>query len=129
MWSDSKDSHGGFWGSSSNSMGTTWTMNVHTEEHGDEIETMQDGSVTVASLEEEEQNVANKKSTEPASRPKQSNSDAIPSTSTCDYVDGTWVCHPYKIELLERQLFSNTPGMARRTAVIETLRSREYFIN
>jgi hypothetical protein len=126
MWSNSKDSHGGFWGSSSNSMGTTWTMNIQTEEHGDEIETMRDGSVTDASQEEEEESVVNRKSVvDTAARPKQ---NVERSTSTCDYVDGTWVCHPYKIELLERQLFSNTPGMARRTAIIETLRSREYQI-
>lgn len=109
-------------------MGTTWTMNVQTEEHGDEIETTQDGSVTVASVEEEQQNAAKRKPTVDPAAPKQSHPDDIPSTSSCDYVDGSWVCHPYKIEILERQLFSNTPGMARRTAIIETLRSREYFV-
>lgn len=36
--------------------------------------------------------------------------------------DSTWICHPYKIELLEQQLFHNSPGLTRRNAVIETLR-------
>ena len=37
----------------------------------------------------------------------------------------TYICQPYKVELLERQLFTNNPGNARRIAIIETLRTRK----
>jgi hypothetical protein len=128
MWS-TRDSLGS-WGMS-NSMGTAWTMNVQTEDHGDEIETFQDGSTTVASMEEEEETMASSKKpsvSSPQRRQQQQRSAVEETSSSCDLVDGTWVCHPYKIELLERQLFSNNPGVARRTAIIETLRSRTYCV-
>ena len=130
MWGTGSSKEGqGFWRTNSNnSSHSVWTMNVQTQDYGDEIETMRDGSVSAASLEDDDFSV-------PKSRPKLvipqrsqvkgQEAAAVPSSSTCDLVDGTWVCHPYKIELLERQLFSNTPGEARRTAIIETLRSRK----
>jgi hypothetical protein len=49
--------------------------------------------------------------------------------SPCNLIDGNWVCHPYKIEQLEQQLYSNSPGASRRTAIIETLRHSESFMN
>lgn len=107
-------------------MNSFWTVNVQTEEHDDEIENFHDGSVTVASQEEEEQILAQQKSaSNPVIRTTLSHSEGVKSTST-DYVDGALVYQPYKKELLERQLFSNTPGMARGTAIIKTLQSREY---
>jgi hypothetical protein len=39
--------------------------------------------------------------------------------------NGTWVCHPYKLEKLERELFNNSPGAGRRSAIIETLQKSE----
>jgi hypothetical protein len=36
--------------------------------------------------------------------------------------DGSWVCRPYKIEILQQQIKENSPGSGRRTAIIETLR-------
>lgn len=35
---------------------------------------------------------------------------------------GGYVCQPYKVEILDRQLLGNSPGAGRRAAVIETLR-------
>ena len=37
----------------------------------------------------------------------------------------SWICQPYKIEQLERELYSNSPGPGRRAAVIETLQQGE----
>ena len=40
---------------------------------------------------------------------------------SCSFVDGSWVCHPYKTERLNQQIKNNSPGSGRRTAIIETL--------
>jgi len=40
---------------------------------------------------------------------------------SCSFVNGSWVCHPYKTERLNQQIKNNSPGSGRRTAIIETL--------
>ena len=39
-----------------------------------------------------------------------------------DLKDGYWVCQPYKQEIIQQQLDSNSPGANRRTAIIGALR-------
>jgi hypothetical protein len=148
MWNNS-------WGlasSPSAGTGTSWTMQVQTEDHGDEIETMQDMSMTAGSFDigDEDESIlptnnddvntgnttAQKQKNENRGK-KQGNKmiddyyDSNPvkaSIAHCELgPDGsTYICQPYKVELLERQLFTNNPGNARRVAIIETLRSRKY---
>jgi hypothetical protein len=148
MWSNS-------WGmTSSPSAGTgaSWTMHVQTEDHGDEIETMQDMSTMAGSFDigDEDESILptsnDKSSTANAATPKPNskargkfqgdtmsddyydNGPAKASMSHCELgPDGsTYICQPYKVELLERQLFTNDPGNARRIAIIETLRTRKH---
>ena len=40
---------------------------------------------------------------------------------SCTFVNGSWVCLPYKVERLAQQIRYNSPGSGRRTAIIETL--------
>ena len=148
MWSNS-------WGVASNpsaGTGTSWTMHVQTEDHGDEIETMQDMSTMAGSFDigDEDESILptsnDKSSAENAATQKPTsktrgkfqgdtmsdeyyeNEPVKSCVSQCELgPDGsTFICQPYKIELLERQLFTNTPGNARRIAIIETLRTRKY---
>lgn len=42
-------------------------------------------------------------------------------TGSCVYMDGYWVCNPYKSETLEKQLKKHPQGPERRRAIIETL--------
>jgi hypothetical protein len=142
MWSNS-------WGMTSTpsaGTGTSWTMHVQTEDHGDEIETMQDMSTIAGSFDigDEDESILRttneKGTTTKATTPKQNsqtrgkcgamNDETVKSSiSQCELgPDGsTYICQPYKVELLERQLFTNNPGNARRVAIIETLRARKYF--
>ena len=128
MWNNS-------WGMSAPSAatGTSWTMQVQTEDNGDEIETMQDmstmgGSFDFADEEDEsilmtqndKGNAANTTSKKAASERRA----ASPCELGPDH--STYICQPYKVELLERQLFTNSPGTTRRAAIIETLRKRKY---
>jgi hypothetical protein len=153
MWSNS-------WVTSpSYNTGASWTMNVQTESHGDEIETMQDMSTMAGSFdvgdEELDQSVMDGGNDNQRKQPTRSTTERnattkksslskrnIPfddyydnepvrhSTSHCEIgPDGsTYVCQPYKVEILERELFTNTPGNARRTAIIETLRTRKFLL-
>lgn len=144
MWNNS-------WGMTSSpsaGTGTSWTMHVQTEDHGDEIETMQDMSTMAGSFDigdEDESilptskvdgNTGNTTVQKPKSKTSQRNAmnddyyDSDPvkaSMAHCELgSDGsTHICQPYKVELLERQLFTNNPGSARRVAIIETLRTRK----
>jgi hypothetical protein len=124
MWSN-KDSLGS-WGMS-NSINTSWTTNIQAEENGDEIETIQDESTTVASAgTDQDGRPAVYANVSPTKGNDATDDQGLNmASSSCDLVDGTWVCHPYKIELLERQLFSNNTGSSRRAAIIETLRYRK----
>jgi len=42
-------------------------------------------------------------------------------TKSCSFVNGSWVCPPYKQEQLNQQIQNNSPGSGRRQAIIETL--------
>lgn len=44
------------------------------------------------------------------------------SSDACEMKDGYWVCQPYKQEIIQQQLDSNSPGASRRTAIIGALR-------
>jgi hypothetical protein len=134
MWNNS-------WGMSNPSAGTgaSWTMQVQTEDNGDELETVQDTSMVAGSFDigdEDESVLPNNQNPKVQSRGKIPTNDADyydsdptkSSISPCELgPDGTYICQPYKIELLERQLFTNNPGNTRRIAIIETLRTRTYF--
>ena len=113
------------WASTSGETGTTWTTRFQGEENGNETETFPDGS-TVESGSDEEQTLNNKTSSK--SRENEAIEQVLPTTPSCSLVNGRWVCHPYKIEQLERQLFNNSPGAGRRTAIIETLRQSEFLV-
>jgi hypothetical protein len=120
--------------------GTSWTMQVQTEDIGDEVETVQDTSMIAGSFDigDEDESVLPNNNGKPAvmSTSKLTahdkeyyDSDPTKSSlSQCELgPDGTYICHPYKIEMLERQLFTNNPGNTRRIAIIETLRKCKYF--
>jgi hypothetical protein len=131
--------------SSSPSAGTgaSWTMHVQTEDNGDEIETLQDMSNGSFDIGEEGeralpiQGETNSRATgttqsRTKSRPKETglpDDEQIKSSlSQCERasVGSAYVCQPYKVEQLERQLFTNDPGTTRRVAIIETLRTRTF---
>ena len=130
-------------------------MHVQTEDHGDEIETMQDMSTMDGSFEigDEDESILptsndNKRGADNNEARKPNfkthgkfqadtmdddyyDDDAVKrSTAQCELgPDGsTYICQPYKVELLERQLFTNNPGNARRIAIIETLRTRKCIV-
>jgi hypothetical protein len=101
----------------SDSVGTSWT----TKEEGgggDEIETIRDNT-TIAS--DEDREAGNPTMSSFAAEKSEAIEQCLPPLSY-QKMDGSWVCLPYKIEKLERELFSNSPGSGRRTAIIETLR-------
>jgi hypothetical protein len=146
MWNNSW----GMMSSPSAGTGTSWTMHVQTEDHGDEIETMQDMSTMAGSFDigDEDESILPTNNGDsnggnvPAQKPKSETRRTKPGdTMEDDYYDSdpvkasiahcelgpdgsTFICQPYKVELLERQLFTNNPGNARRVAIIETLRTR-----
>ena len=139
MWNNSW----GMMSSPSAGTGTSWTMHVQTDDHGDEIETMQDMS-TMGSFDigEEDESVLPTKN-DSTQKPKSEKRRTVQRNAiNDDYYDSdpakaamahceigpdgsTHICQPYKVELLERQLFTNNPGNARRIAIIETLRVRK----
>ncbi len=128
MWNNS-------WGMSAPSAGTgtSWTMQVQTEDNGDEIETMQDMSTMGGSFDfadEEDESILmtkNDKGNAANTTPQKAASERR-AASPCELGpdNSTYICQPYKVELLERQLFTNSPGSTRRTAIIQTLRKRKY---
>lgn len=103
--------------------GMSWTT-AYIGNTTEEIETMHDGSSTGSGSEPPTLTTSHSCTTPTA---QSQDEDAIEQimSQPCEFTDGSWVCHPYKIETLERQLFHNSPGAARRTAVIETLRQSE----
>jgi hypothetical protein len=111
--------------------GTSWTIQVQTD---DEVETesFEIGDEDVSVLRNNNISPAAMSTSKvPAHDAEYYDSDPTKSSiSQCKLgPDGTYTCLPYKIELLERQLFTNNPGMTRRIAIIETLQKRKYFFD
>jgi hypothetical protein len=106
---------------SKGTLGSTWTTNDYTRDE-EECNSSRGGGASSTSEDDE--------ITDGTSTRIEGEDGTIPEKATihapeksCEMsTDGTWICHPYKIELLEQQLFHNSPGSTRRNAVIETLR-------
>lgn len=123
-------SNGGSLGSGTTSDVTSWTMRFQGEDNGAETATIQDGSTVGSGTDEDDIVICSKisKSRETEARETEAIEQVLSSSPSCKIFNGSWVCHPYKIEQLERQLFNNSPGVGRRTAIIETLRQSEFLV-
>jgi hypothetical protein len=121
MWAG-RASQSSSWVSDSVGCETSWT--TKDEGGGDEVETIRDNT-TIASDEEREAGSPTTMSSFAAEK-SEAIEQCLPPLSY-QKLDGSWVCLPYKIEKLERELFSNSPGSGRRTAIIETLRQSKIY--
>jgi hypothetical protein len=120
MWAG-RASQSSSWVSDSVGCETSWT--TKDEGGGDEVETIRENT-TIASDEEREAGSPTMSSF--AAEKSEAIEQCLPPLSY-QKLDGSWVCLPYKIEKLERELFSNSPGSGRRTAIIETLRQSKNY--
>ena len=114
---------------SKGTLGSTWTTNAHSNSiDEEECNTTRDGGGgTTASSEEDEMTYESSSRAMDADEERSMLGEAMCVAEQSQSVDdddgqGTWICHPYKVEMLEQQLFQNSPGSTRRNAVIETLR-------